>query len=554
MFFQQNHVYIHMLNTILSAGSFVQNQKTAGQALVALLSNYGVKTVFGIPGVHTLELYRGLPGSGIRHILTRHEQGAAFMADGFARSTGQVGVCFLISGPGVSNACTAIGQAYSDSIPMLVISSVNSRETLGKGWGFLHECKNQTLLTEGITAFSAIAMSEQEIPELIAQAFDVFSSQRPRPVHISIPTDVLASWIENDWSTNTRPSAPAALVSNESLLAASRLIDQAKNVVLIAGGGAVLAGTAILELAEKTQANVLSTVAGKGIVNHDYPHYKGSILCLSAGWEIVAAADLVIAIGTELAETDFWRDRIDINGALIRIDLDAAHFKGRYDCTIGLEGDAKTTVQAINRLISSKPQKNSVNTINTQAQIHQELEPLQQQHLQIIQAIQKVLPSNAVVSSDMTQLAYSANYLMPMQQARRWLHPTGYGTLGFALPAGIGAQIACETDPVLVMVGDGGILYTLTELATAHEEVKGPLVILLWNNQALGQIRDDMVARNIEPIGVLPKAPRFDDLCKGFNCPYAKAQNLSDLQVLLTNGFNGKGPFLIELTPEAIKD
>lgn len=543
-----------MLNSILSHSSLVNHQKTAGQALVALLAQYGVRTVFGIPGVHTLELYRGLPGSGIRHVLTRHEQGAAFMADGMARSTGQVGVCFLISGPGVSNACTAIGQAYSDSVPMLVISSVNQVETLGKGWGFLHECKNQTWLTQGITAFSAIAMHEKEIPELIAKAFDVFKSERPRPVHISIPIDVLATLVEHDWSQDIPTFATAPMAAKVDLMAASELIQKSKQVVLIVGGGASLAGDAILELAQKTQAQVLTTVAGKGIVNHEYAHLKGSILCLSAGWEIVANADLVIAIGTELAETDFWRDRIDINGQLIRIDIDASCFTGRYDCTIGLHGDAKVTLEALNTLIPTTSDIRTSKSDSIRSEITNSLEPLQQQHLQIIETVLKVLPANAVVSSDMTQLAYSANYLMPMKQARRWLHPTGYGTLGFALPAGIGAQIACETDPVLVIVGDGGILYTLTELATAHEEVKGALVILLWNNQALGQIRDDMLARNIEPIGVLPKAPRFEDLCKGFNCPYANAQNLSHLQELLKIGFAGKGPFLIELTPQAIKD
>lgn len=177
-----------------------QKTLTAGQALVRLLANYGVDTVFGIPGVHTLELYRGLPGSGIRHVLTRHEQGAGFMADGYARVSGKPGVCFVITGPGVTNVATAIGQAYADSVPLLVISSVNHSASLGKGWGCLHETQDQRAMTAPITAFSALALSPEQLPELIARAYAVFDSERPRPVHISIPLDVLAAPVAHDWS------------------------------------------------------------------------------------------------------------------------------------------------------------------------------------------------------------------------------------------------------------------------------------------------------------------------------------------------------------------
>jgi 5-guanidino-2-oxopentanoate decarboxylase len=186
---------------------------TGGQALVRLLANYGVDTVFGIPGVHTLELYRGLPGSGIRHVLTRHEQGAGFMADGYARVSGKPGVCFVITGPGVTNAATGIGQAYADSIPMLVISSVNHTASLGKGWGSLHECQDQRAMTAPITAFSAVALTAEDLPELIARAYAVFDSERPRPVHISVPLDVLAAPVARDWSNDVvrRPARhPAA--------------------------------------------------------------------------------------------------------------------------------------------------------------------------------------------------------------------------------------------------------------------------------------------------------------------------------------------------------
>jgi len=160
---------------------------TCGEVLVHLLESYGVDHVFGIPGVHTVELYRGLARSSIRHVTPRHEQGAGFMADGYARTRGKPGVCFIITGPGMTNITTAMGQAYADSIPMLVISSVQSRSQLGGGRGKLHELPNQSALVAGVAAFSHTLMSAAELPSVLARAFAVFQAGRPRPVHIEIP-------------------------------------------------------------------------------------------------------------------------------------------------------------------------------------------------------------------------------------------------------------------------------------------------------------------------------------------------------------------------------
>jgi 5-guanidino-2-oxopentanoate decarboxylase len=164
---------------------------SCGTQLMHLLSAHGVDTIFGMPGVHTLEAYRGIEAAGIRHIGVRHEQGAGFMADGYARVSGKPGVCLLISGPGVTNAATPIGQAYSDSQPMLIISSVAAVGDLGMGRGRLHEIRDQARVTEPLTAFSAVAMNVDQVHELTARAFALFASARPRPVHISIPLDVL---------------------------------------------------------------------------------------------------------------------------------------------------------------------------------------------------------------------------------------------------------------------------------------------------------------------------------------------------------------------------
>jgi 5-guanidino-2-oxopentanoate decarboxylase len=523
---------------------------TGGQALVRLLANYGVDTVFGIPGVHTLELYRGLPGSGIRHVLTRHEQGASFMADGYARVSGKPGVCFVITGPGVTNAATGIGQAYADSIPMLVISSVNHSASLGKGWGSLHECQDQRAMTAPITAFSAVALTAEDLPELIARAYAVFDSERPRPVHISVPLDVLAAPIARDWSNEVvrRPGrGPASATALDEAVAR---LNAAKRPMIIAGGGALNATAQLHELSTRLAAPLFTSVAGKGLLPPDAPLNAGSSLCVEPGWNLIAEADVVLAVGTEMADTDFWRERLPLNGELLRIDIDPRKFNDFYPCAVALHGDAQQTLSGLLERLPSDVRDASA-AVASVAALREAVKashgPLQSIHQSILDRIAAELPDNAFISTDMTQLAYTGNYAFDSAATRSWLHPTGYGTLGYGLPAGIGAKFGAPQRPGLVLVGDGGFLYTAQELATAVEELDSPLVVLLWNNDALGQIRDDMLGLDIEPIGVLPRNPDFAALARAFGCTVNQPQSLAELQTDLRHGFKRNGVTLIEL-------
>ncbi|MCA4961604.1 5-guanidino-2-oxopentanoate decarboxylase [Pseudomonas sp. Y24-6] len=523
---------------------------TGGQALVRLLANYGVDTVFGIPGVHTLELYRGLPGSGIRHVLTRHEQGASFMADGYARVSGKPGVCFIITGPGVTNAATGIGQAYADSIPMLVISSVNHTASLGKGWGCLHETQDQRAMTAPITAFSAVALSAEDLPELIARAYAVFDSERPRPVHISVPLDVLAAPVNRDWSNDVVRRPGRGPASNTAMEHAVTKLQNAKRPMIIAGGGALHATQELQTISTRLAAPLFTSVAGKGLLPPDDPLHAGSSLCLEPGWNLIAEADVVLAVGTEMADTDFWRERLPLTAELLRVDIDPRKFNDFYPCAVALQGDAQQTLAGLlERLPATDRDANAA--IASVAKLRDAVKnshgPLQSIHQGILERIAAELPDNAFISTDMTQLAYTGNYAFNSRAPRSWLHPTGYGTLGYGLPAGIGAKFGAPNRPGLVLVGDGGFLYTAQELATAVEELDSPLVVLLWNNDALGQIRDDMLGLDIEPIGVLPRNPDFAALGRAFGCTVTQPQSLAELQTDLRHGFKRNGVTLIEL-------
>jgi 5-guanidino-2-oxopentanoate decarboxylase len=265
---------------------------------------------------------------------------------------------------------------------------------------------------------------------------------------------------------------------------------------------------------------------------------------------MIAEADVVLAIGTEMADTDYWRERLPLGGELIRVDLDSRKFNDFYPSAVALLGDSKATAEALLAALPAAA-RDAASASGRVAQLRQAIDsahaPLQLIHKAILERIAKVLPANAFIASDMTQLAYTANYLYPSQAPRGWLHPTGYGTLGYGVPAGIGAKFGAPQRPGLVLVGDGGFLYTAQELATATEELDSPLVVLLWNNDALGQIRDDMLGLDIEPVGVLPRNPDFALLGRAYGCEMRQPQSLDELERDLREGFAHPGVTLVEL-------
>ena len=250
---------------------------SSGEALIGLLERAGVTTVFGIPGVHTLELYRGIAASGLRHVAPRHEQGAAFMADGYARVTGEPGVCVLIGGPGLTNAITPIAQAYHDSIPMLVISgAVPNRD---RDLGEIHDLPDQQALMSTVTAFSHTVRDPAELPEVLARAAEVFESRRPRPVHLALPLDVIkqpAGELTLSAAPPPRPRAP-----QEAIARATRRLAAASRPLVLLGGGAKDAGPEALALARRLGAPIGLTINARGTVPYDDELCLGSALSFS---------------------------------------------------------------------------------------------------------------------------------------------------------------------------------------------------------------------------------------------------------------------------------
>lgn len=530
-------------------------QQTVGEALIGLLESYGVELVFGIPGVHTLELYKALPQSRIRHVLTRHEQGAAFMADGYARASGKPGVCFAITGPGVTNAATAIGQAYSDSVPVLMISAVNQRASLGKGLGHLHEMKDQRALTAPITGFSATALMPADVPDLVARAFALFKGQRPRPVHIEIPLDVLAAPAEGDWTP--RPLAGPPAPPAPAIEAAAELLRQAKRPLLLAGGGALDAGAELVALAERLGAVAITTVAAKGVISSEHPLNGGTCLSTAAGQALVRESDVVLVLGSELAETDHWSDRLHFDGALIRVDLDAGKLSDLYPAKLPILGDAQQAAAALLAALGEGgPQAASgwgaARAARVKAEVLAAQGKLQQRHGKVLSVLESLL-NGGLVSTDMTQIAYTGNVVFPADRPRSWLHPMGFGTLGFGLPAAIGAKLGQPGRAVVALVGDHGFLYTAQDLATAVEE-RLPLVVVLWNNNGLAQIRDDMIHLGMQQIAVTPRNPDYLGLARAYGCKALSVGSLEELEEKLTAALADSAVTLIEVPDRIVPE
>ncbi len=316
-----------------------------------------------------------------------------------------------------------------------------------KGWGCLHEITDQQAVTAPLTALSATALSPEELPELIGQAFTIFASKRPRPVHISIPIDVLAMETTGNWHTRTAPSRP--MPDTQAVRATAKLLAEAKRPAIYVGGGAIAAAETLVRMAEYVQAGVMTSNAGKGIVPDEHPLNLGCSIWRSATQEYLSEADVVLAIGTELAETDSFIERLPINGKLIRVDIDASKINDLYPADIGIVADAASTAVALldvlheNRPPASK--KNAQVRIEAVRQaVMSQLSVSEKQHVVALNAIRRALPNETIIMGDMTQLVYTGSFAFPVNQPRCWHYAkrAGFCTLGCALPNGIGAKLA----------------------------------------------------------------------------------------------------------------
>ncbi len=517
-----------------------------GAQLSHMLKSRGVEVIFGIPGVHNQEMYRGIEEAGLTHVLARHEQGAGFMADGYARATGKPGVAYVITGPGVCNIMTPMGQAYSDSVPLLVLSSCLDETASRKGQ--LHQMKDQRAAAETVCDWSEVAHTAEAAYQLIDRALTEFQTDRPRSKHLSIPIGLLESVANGPAERTISIQRPQPAPEDVQRLAA--MLRKASRPLFIFGGGAVAAHGAG-PLVRRLNAASMTTYAGRGIIGPDDPLHFGACLARPSSADAIAEADLVIAVGTELAEVDIWRSALGHSGALVRVDIDSVVLTDAQAAQTCIQADAQAVLAALDDALGEGLQTawTPDAVAAWRARWRAEVEAERPGILPVVDALRDAVPSDTMIYSDMTQFAYAAKEVWPMAQPGHWHHPYGFGTLGYATPAAIGGAIGRPGRPTMAIIGDYGFHYTMQEIGVAVE-LRLPLPIILWDNGKLGEIEDSMTRAQIAPNAVVAHNPDFCKLAEAFGALSASPTTLEGLRGALDDAFRADRPTLIYLTPK----
>lgn len=524
---------------------------TGGRAVVETLAANGVEVVFGIPGTHSLPIYRHLEAVGLRHITPRHEQGAGYAADGYARSSGRPGVCLVTSGPGVTNVSTAIGQAYSDSVPLLVISPGMPFAVEGGDHGYLHETKSQSGATSNIAAWSHRATSQQDLADSLRRAFELLGGGRRRPVHIEAPVDVLEAEGFVDELRPARPPGAAEPLSKEVDAAAAALLAGRRRALVVGGGCRGAAEEATL-LARRLDMVVVSTMNGKGVVSEHDPRSLGSSIISRAVQGYLNECDVVLAVGTELGDSDLAAPPLRPSGTFVRVDVDTAQLNKNVPADVTVQADARLALAALLERVGGDDTGGEARDAaasevarlrrEIDAELAHEMAPWRSLH----QSLEKVLAPDAIVAGDAAMVCYYGTaLLLPMERPSQWLYPTGFCTLGYGLPAAVGAKLAHPDRQVLAVMGDGGVMFTLSELATAAaEHLAIPLVVV--TNGGYGEIRKEMKQLGTMPIGTELPVPDFVLVARGLGCEGVRT-TASDLGAAVEEAFERDRPTVIEV-------
>jgi acetolactate synthase-1/2/3 large subunit len=466
--------------------------QTVADALVRRLRDHGVRHIFGYPGGQITPIYDALYREpAIRHILARDEQAAAFMADGYARASGRPGVCLAVCGPGVLNAATPLATAFTDSIPVLLLSGQMPVAGLGPRSGYYHE-NDQLSACTTFTKWRARVESPEKLVEEFDRSFRALTEGRPGPVLLEVPLDVLRAGASKV-SAPTRTAEGKGLEPRpQDIAALAELITGWRKPLLLAGGGvlAAEAGTLLMQLAERLGAPVFHTLSGKSAVPGDHPLAAGlpwrratSDLTNMAQFfsPLFAESDGVLAIGCRFTQAATGGWTLPRPLSLAQIDIDGEEIGRHYHVNLGVQADAGETLRALLARLPTSPRKPWAAASGSQ-------EPWRLPGLDLLGPLRRVLPRDAIIAADITRLSYIMVAEFPTYEPRTFLHPAGFVAMGYGLPAALGAKAAHPKRVVATVMGDGCFLMSGMELATAVQE-KLPVIVILINDGSLTLIK-----------------------------------------------------------------
>ncbi len=527
-------------------------KRTGAQLVVDSLHDEGVRTIFGIPGVDTLSVYNALLDEpDIRAINVRHEQSAVFMADGFFRSSGEIGVALTSGGPGALNTMGAMACAHNDSSAVLHVVNENPAHVRRKGLGYFHDLSDQLGMFRPVTDFVSQPTLASEIAPAINQAMGALRNRRPRPAMVEIAGE---AFVQTADASELSPVPPARLQPLAGQLdAAAALIRAARRPIFWAGGGVIAsdASQELLELAEELSAPVLTSQAGKGSVPPDHPLHIGNWANERPVRELLEEADLLVAVGTRFSyfPTGGWS--LELPKTIVQIDLDPAEIGRNYRVAAAVVGDARPALRGIADRIGKltggehlergrwarRPEVVRDRITTAIGTPPPEVEMLDQ--------LRAALPSNTRVFNDPTTIAFWARSYWKAFEPRTWFVPSGMGTLGFALPAAIGSKFAVPDAPSVAVIGDAGVMFTIQDLMTAVEH-NISVIVLVFNDRGYGVERRHMDHLYGRQNGVELLPPDFVALAKSFGAHGVRVE-LDGVGNAIDEALNRGGPVLIEI-------
>ncbi len=519
---------------------------TGGEILVECLKAQGISMIFGMPGTHNIHIYDALyrRGQGIDRVLIRHEQGAALMADGYARATGDVGVALTIPGPGASNAATGIGEAYTACVPVLLIAGGTDVKLAAKDKSKLIHGLDLMSFFEPMTKWCARADSAEGIPKLIETAFDVLRSGRPGPVVIELPNDVASS--EADCDIPDRVEMERIEGDMEQIEAAADLIVRSELPIILAGRGVVTsdARDELCLLSKLLGAPVVTTRFGKGIMPEGNPPALGDMAGHVAG-SALSEAETVLAIGCRFTELDTRSWSLELPEQLIQIDCDEEEIGREYPVEVGVVGDVKTVLKQLIDQLKLKGDRANRCWEPTLLRIGQKVE--ERTKAPILPDLRDVLERDAILSVDVTVLGYRTRSEFEIYCPRSFLFSATYAAMGYALPAALGAKLAYPQRQVVSLSGDAGFMMTCQELSTAAQYGINVVSVVI-NDGCLSSI---MSAQNRSCDGryidIDIYNPDFVDLARSLGAQGMRVDKLEDLKSLLSEALQMDRPTLIEV-------
>ncbi len=527
---------------------------TGAQILLECLRREGIDTIFGYPGGVVLPLYDTLPQfPELRHILVRHEQGAAHMADGYARASGRIGVCLATSGPGATNLVTGICTAWMDSTPMLVLTGNVARTLLGKD-GFQEA--DITGITHSITKHNYLVMKAEDIALAVREAVHIATTGRPGPVLVDIPKDVFQEEAEFEWpeQINLRGYKPNTEGHPGMIRRAAELIDQAKRPIIISGHGVIWgdAHNELVELAEKAQVPVITTFLGIG----GFPESH----VLSYGWlgmhgmfyanRAADNADLVIGIGMRFDDRAMGRfSGFNPGVKIIHIDIDPAEIGKNFPTTVPIVGDAKNVLPRLMEQVHPQSRSEWIKWIDNERELHPSLHIRETRRLlpqYVVRSIYEETEGNATIVTGVGQHQMFAGQHYFYERPRQLISSGGLGTMGFELPGAIGAQVAMPDAEVWAICGDGSFQMTLHELAVLVDE-RLPVKMAIFNNGYLGMVRqwqELFYDRNFVSVAVTQ--PDFVKLADAYGIRALRVNTKAEVHDAIRTAREYDGPFLID--------